>query len=167
MNNNIIIEKLVINIGTGNEEKNNEKAVRLLEKLTQQKPAIGLSRKRIQNFGISKKQKISAYVTIRGKRINDLIKRLLAVVDNKLDPRKISNNTISFGIREYIDIPGMKYDPSIGMYGMNVNIVFSRKGVRVERRRINRRKLPKSYKIIPKEEIMQYMSENFNTKFIK
>src|SRR5579883_2523708 len=42
---------------------------------------------------------------------------------------------VSFGLREHIDIPGMKYDPEIGIFGMDVSVSLEKAGMRVQRRR--------------------------------
>ena len=36
----------------------------------------------------------------------------------------------------------MSYDPQIGIYGMDINVVLARKGVRISRRHRDQKKLP-------------------------
>ncbi len=47
---------------------------------------------------------------------------------------------LSFGIRDYTDFPGQKYDPDIGIYGMDITVVLERPGQRVSRRRSEKAK---------------------------
>ena len=118
------INKLVVNIGTGSEEPKLVNARRLIETLTKRKPMDQLAKHRLPAFKIAQGQKIGAYVTVRGSDAMELAKRLFDAVGNKIDSRKVTDNSVSFGIKEYIDISGVKYDPKIGMLGMNVNLSF-------------------------------------------
>ena len=45
-----------------------------------------------------------------------------------------ATGNFGFGIQEHIDL-GLKYDPSIGIYGMDFYVVLSRPGTRVSKRR--------------------------------
>ncbi|MCL5430426.1 MAG: 50S ribosomal protein L5 [Candidatus Marsarchaeota archaeon] len=110
----INVEKLVINMGTGSDENIQHNAKRLLEIVTGRKPADAYSKKRNPAFKISKGQKIGAFVTIRGKEIRPIATKMLDAIDSRLKESSVSNNSLSFGIREYIDIAGVKYDPKIG-----------------------------------------------------
>lgn len=159
---NILINKIVINIGTGNNEENQLNARQLLELITNKKPADGLSKTRNPSFKISKGQKISAFVTIRKKEVDNILKRLFDAIDFTIKPTNISINSLNFGIKEYIDIPNVKYDPKIGMLGMNVNISFKRKGFRTKLKKIKGAKISKSHGIITREEIQQYLKDQFN-----
>ena len=71
-----------------------------------------------------------------------MLTRLLEAVDNKVKPNAITKNSMSFGIREYIDISGLKYDPKIGMMGLNINVSFRRRGQRVSLRKRQRSEGP-------------------------
>ena len=147
---NIDLSKVVINIGTGADENMHTNARRLIETITGRKPANEISKTRNPSFKITKGQKIGAFVTVRGLEAKKLIKRLFEAVDNKVKYSSISNNTLSFGIPEYIDISGVKYDPKVGMLGMNVNMSFRRKGMRVAlKKRLNGRVAPHHRNIPP------------------
>ncbi|MGC8694373.1 MAG: 50S ribosomal protein L5 [Candidatus Micrarchaeia archaeon] len=162
----IDIEKVVINMGTGSDESINANAKKLIEIITNSKPVSTLSKKRNPSFKISKGQRIGAMVTIRGKNAGPLAERLLDAVDNKLKESNIKDNTVNFGIKEYIDISKVKYDPKIGMLGLNVNITFKRKGARVEYRKRKQSKIPERHKIIKREEIIDYMKKKFNIEIV-
>ena len=75
---------------------------------------------------------------------------------------KISENHFSFGIPEYIEIPGEEYDREIGMLGFKVTVVFKRRGKRVQKKKIKQGKLPKKQKVT-KEEIIKFMEDKFDT----
>jgi large subunit ribosomal protein L5 len=162
----IMLEKLVINIGTGNEKGTLANARRLLELITNKNPSNAYSKKRNPAFKIVQGQQIGAFVTIRGNQITPLAKRLLDSVDNRIRETSVTNNSVSFGIREYIDISGVKYDPKIGMLGMNVNLSFKRKGSRVTLRKRKRSDVPQKHRVVGRPEIKDYMTEQFKVEFI-
>ena len=158
----IKIEKVVLSIGGLAEEL--EKGVKLLEFLTNRKPMKTRAKKRIPSLGVRPRLEIGAVVTLR-KNYENLLKRLLASVDNTLKKKQISENNFSFGIEEYIEIPGIEYQREIGTRGLDVTIIFKRNGRRVKLKKIKRGKIPKR-QMISKEEIIKFMEENFQTKFI-
>ena len=163
----IRISKVVINIGTGSDEQMHGSAKRRIEAITNKKPANSLSRKRNPSFKIVKGQKIGAFVTIRGNEAKKLLSRLFDAVNNKIKYSSITNNSLSFGIAEYIDINGIKYDPKIGMLGMDVNVSFKRNGLRVALRKIRNSSIPERHRIIPKEEILEYINKEFGVTTIE
>jgi len=158
----IKIEKLVLNIGGTGE--NLEKGVKLLKLITGRTPAKMKSTKRIPSFSVRPGLEVGTVVTIR-KDIEPLLKRLLSAVDNILKKTYVSENNFSFGIKEYIEIPGIEYQRDLGIIGFDVTLVFKRFGRRVKLRKIKRGKIPKR-QIISKEEIIKFMEEKFETKFI-
>jgi large subunit ribosomal protein L5 len=162
----IRINKLVINIGTGSDEQMRANARRLIELITKRKPVDEVARHRIPPFKITKGQKIGAFVTIRGGDATALAKRLLDAVDDTVKRSSITDNSLSFGIKEYIDIGGVKYDPKIGMMGMNVNLSFRRSGLRVAQRKRAAAEVPKSHRNISSDEITSYMEKNFGIKVV-
>lgn len=163
---NINISKVVVNIGTGSNDTLQLSAKRLIETITGRKPADEISKTRNPSFKIAKGQKIGAFVTIRGDDAKKLITRLFEAVDNKIKYESISNNSLSFGIPEYIDITGVKYDPKVGMMGMNVNVSFKRKGTRVALRKKNNARVPQKHRAVPRDEIVDYIKKEFNVSAI-
>lgn len=157
----IKIEKVVLSIGGTAEQL--EKGVKLLKILTERNPSKMKSHKRIPAFGVRPNLEVGAVVTIRKDLIN-VLKRMLTAVENKLRKKQISENNFSFGIKEYIEIPGMEYQRDIGVIGLDVTVVFKRAGRRVQLRKIKRGKIPSRQKI-SREEIIKFMEGNFQTEF--
>ena len=157
----IRIEKVVLSVGGIGEEL--EKGYRLLEMLTNRKPAKMRSTKRIPTFGVRPKLEIGAVVTIR-KNPQDVLKRMLSAIENKLRKKQISDNNFSFGIKEYIEIPGVEYQRDIGIRWFDVTVVFKRAGRRVKLRKIKMGKVSRK-QIISPEEIIKFMEEQFKTEF--
>lgn len=161
-NEEVSIEKVVLSIGGTGE--NLEKGFKLLGIITGKKPAKMQSRKRIPALGVRPGLEVGAMVTLR-KGINELLKRLLATKDNTLRKKQVINNNFSFGIKEYIEIPGMEYQRDVGIRGFDVTVVFKRPGKRVKLKKIKGGNVPKRQDV-KKEEIIKFMKENFNTNFI-
>lgn len=158
---NIKMEKIVLSVGGTGDYL--EKGYKLLEKLTGKKPKRTKSRKRIPSLGVRPGLEIGCFVTLR-KDYEELLKKLLISIDNTLKKKQISQNNFSFGIKEYIEIPGVDYDRGIGIMGFDVTVVFKRAGRRVGLKKIKRGKIPKR-QVIKKEEIIKFMEDNFQTQF--
>jgi large subunit ribosomal protein L5 len=131
--------------------------------LTNRKPAKMISTKRIPSLGVRPGLEVGAVVTIR-KDCHEFLKKMLVAADNKLRRRQISTNNFSFGLKEYIEIPGMEYKREIGMRGLDITVVFKRSGRRVRLKKVKRSKVSKKQDISP-QEIIKFMEENFGTKF--
>jgi len=145
------LEKVTINLGAGESGPKLEKAKTILEKITGRKVVITRTRKRT-TFGMPKKRPIGVKVTIRGQEALQIVKKLLQAVDNKLRPAQFDRQgNFSFGIAEYINIPGIKYDPDVGILGMDVCVTLERPGFRIKRRAIRKKKIGKKHRITPKE----------------
>ncbi len=157
----IKIEKVVL--GVGGTEDALEKGAKLLELITERSPSKMESRKRIPSLSVRPGLKVGAIVTIR-KDAEQVLRRMLAAVDNKLKKKQVSENTFSFGIKEYIEIPGMEYQRDLGILGLDVTITFARAGRRIGLRRLRTSRVPKKQRI-SKEEIIKFMEDKFNTKF--
>ena len=156
------MEKVVLSVGGIGEEL--EKGFRLLKFLTGRNPAKMKTKKRIPSLGIRPKLEIGAVVTIR-KKPEEILKRMLATKDNTLKRSQIDENNFSFGLKEYIEIPGAEYQRDIGIRGLDVTVTFKRAGRRVKLKKIKRGRTPKKQNV-SKEEVIKFMEENFNTKFI-
>jgi len=158
----IKIEKVVLSVGGIAEEL--EKGFKLLKLLTGRKPTKTRSTKRIPTLNVRPKLEVGAVVTIR-RNFEEILKRLLVTIDNTLKKKQVSENNFSFGIKEYIEIPGAEYQRDIGIRGFDVTIVFKRSGRRVKLRKMKKGRIPKR-QVITKEEIIKFMEEKFNTEFI-
>jgi large subunit ribosomal protein L5 len=157
----IKIEKVILSVGGIGEEL--EKGNKLIEFLSGRKAVKMKSKKRIPNFNIRPGLEVGAIVTIR-KDNSEFLKRMLIAIDNILKKKQISENNFSFGINEYIEIPGVEYQREIGMRGLDVTVVFTRTGKRINKKKIKRGKIPKRQNI-SKEEIIKFMEEKFGTRF--
>lgn len=149
----IRIEKVTINIGIGQPGPEVENAKKILERITGKK-AVFTKTKRRTTFGVAKGRNIGVKVTLRKNEANIILKRLLGAKDNKLNEGNFDDNgNFSFGIEEYINIPGVKYDPDVGIIGMDVCVTLERPGYRIKRRSLKRSKIGKRHRITKAEAI--------------
>ena len=162
----IKVGKVVVNIGLGKSGEAIERGKQVLEQVTGQKPSQRRAKKSIRDFGIHKGEPIGVSVTVRGDGTAGLIEKLLAARERKLaassfDPK----GSVSFGIREHIEIPGIKYDPAVGILGMNVSVLLERPGHSVARRSRRTARIGKAH-LVSREESMQYFREKFGVTIV-
>lgn len=160
------IEKITLNIGVGSSGENLENAKNLLQKLTGQKPVATLSRKRIPTWDIRKDLPIGVKVTIRGKKALDFLDKCLDSIERKIKKKSFDKNgNFSFGVREYIDLPGFKYDPSIGMFGFDVCVTLIKPGYRISKRKRKPRSIPNKQRV-KKEESIDFAKKNLDIEVV-
>ncbi|ADY01553.1 50S ribosomal protein L5 [Vulcanisaeta moutnovskia 768-28] len=163
----IRIEKVVANIGVGQSGERLEKAAKVLEELTQQEPSYRLAKRSIKDWNIRKGEPIGVAVTLRRNKAVWFLLRTLAAVDFTLRENSFDDwGNVAFGIREHIMIPGTKYDPSVGVWGLNVVTVLARPGLRVMYRRRARYDVGKEQRV-SKAEAMKFFQEVLGVKIIK
>ncbi|TLZ65045.1 MAG: 50S ribosomal protein L5 [Methanobacteriota archaeon] len=163
----ISVEKVVVNIGVGEAGEKLLKAVKVLELVTGQKPVQTLSKSTIRDWGIRRSMPIGARVTLRGPRAEEFLRKALSIRSNRLaaysfDPR----GNFSFGVPDYTDFAGMKYDPEIGVFGMDVAVALQRPGYRISRRKIARRRIPKAHRI-SKDEGIEFVRSSFQVEVVE
>ncbi len=136
--------KLVVNTGVGESGEALTKAEKVLQMVTGQKPVATRAKSTNRDFGIREGQAIGAKVTLRGPTAVEFLGRAFDARDKQLDGESIDRNgNFSFGIADYTDFSGMKYDPAIGIHGMDIAVEIGRAGYRVRHRRLQPRPVPR------------------------
>ena len=160
------IEKVTINIGVGEAGERLKKAETVLQSITGHKPIETLSNTTNKDWAIRKQMPIGCKVTLRGKDAHDFLKEALNTRENKMaDYSFDEQGNLSFGIPDHTLFKSQKYDPNIGIFGMDISITMEKPGYRVKRKRIARRKIPSRYKI-KKEETIEFFTDNFNVEVV-
>jgi large subunit ribosomal protein L5 len=156
----IKIAKVVLNIGIGQSGEIVERAKSLLQDLTGQNPSSRNAERTVKEFGIHKGEPIGVTVTLRGKNAFDVLKRLLEAKNNQVSKSSFDRTgNFSFGIREHIEIPGVKYDPAIGIFGMDVSVVLERPGARVMKRKRASSRVGSNHKVTADEAIEYFKTQ--------
>ena len=149
------IDKVVVNLNVGKSGEPLEKANSVLKEITGQTPIKRKAKKTIRDFGIREGESIAVVVTLRKQKAVDFLKKILPVVDNKVSKRSFDERgNFAFGLKEHIEIPGVKYDPEIGIFGMDVCVAVNRPGQRIKARRKQNKSIGPKHLLTPEESIV-------------
>jgi large subunit ribosomal protein L5 len=160
----IYVQKVVLNIGVGRSGEVVERAQEVLRQISGRTPIQTKAKKTIRDFGVRKGEPIGVKVTLMGDEAFQLLKRLLIAKGLKLPITSFDDEgNVSFGIKEHIEIPGTKYDPDIGIFGLDVNVKLERPGYRVARRRLCPSKVGRKQKV-KRDEAIQFMKDTFKVE---
>jgi large subunit ribosomal protein L5 len=162
----IRLEKAVVNIGVGDAGERLLKAEKVLQMVTKRKPVRTLAKTTNRDFGIRRGMEIGVKVTLRGKEAEEFVKTALWTRENRLAEYSFDpEGNFSFGVADYTDFPGMKYDPEIGIFGVDVSVALSRPGKRVSRRRVLRRSIPSHHRITRREGV-EFVRSKFSAEVV-
>ncbi|NTW92071.1 MAG: 50S ribosomal protein L5 [Methanoregulaceae archaeon] len=160
----VFVDKVVVHMGVGESGEKLSKAVDLMKQITGNSPVRSNAKKTNPAFGIRKGSPISCKVTLRGKKAGDFLDTALKIIERKVNPGQFDRSgNFSFGVEEHTDFPGMSYDPQIGIYGMDINVVLARRGIRVSRRHIEQHRLPQKQQVNP-EDALSFLKERYSVE---
>ena len=161
------IDKVTINIGVGEAGERLNKAETVIQKLTDHKPIQTLSRTTNKDWGLRKRMPIGCKVTLRGKDADNFLKEALSTRDNKIADYSFDDQgNLSFGVPDHTMFKDQKYDPKIGIFGMDINITMKKPGYRIKNRRIAPRHVPHRHRV-KREETIQFFKESFGVEVIE
>merc|ERR1712117_845467 len=154
------IRKLCLNICVGESGDRLTRAAKVLESLTGQTPVFSKARCTVRSFGIRRNEKIAVHCTVRGAKAEEILERGLKVREYELRRENFSmDGNFGFGIQEHIDL-GIKYDPAIGIYGMDFYVVLGRPGMNVRHKKRKMGRIGTAQKLV-KDDAMKW----FQTKY--
>ena len=160
----VLIEKVTVNIGMGKSGEALENARTLIKKLTGKTAVTTYAKVRNPTFKIRKGDPIGAKTTLRKKGAEEFLKKALVAIDANIPRRSFDREgNFAFGIKEYIDFPGAKYDPKIGILGFDVCVTLSRKGARIMERKRAKAKIGRKHRIT-REEGITFAKEKFGVQ---
>ncbi|MXX09826.1 MAG: 50S ribosomal protein L5 [Nitrospira sp. SB0677_bin_15] len=129
------VERVVLNVGMGEaiqDVKLLDSAVAELALITGQKPVVTKAKKAIAGFKVRQGMPIGAKVTLRGSRMYEFLDRLLNIGLPRIrDFRGVSpkafdgRGNYTFGLKEQLTFPEIKYDNVAAIHGMDITIVTS------------------------------------------
>jgi len=160
------VEKVVVNIGVGEAGEKLAKAEKVLQMVTKQKAIRTISKTTNKDLGIRWGMPLGCKVTIRKKAADEFLKTALWVKDNKITSYSFDpSGNFSFGISDFTDFPGQKYNPEIGIFGMDVCVVVARPGRRVSVRDRSPRKIPRGHRLT-KAEVMEWLKKKYGVEVV-
>ncbi|MHA7647308.1 50S ribosomal protein L5 [Nitrosopumilus sp. S4] len=162
----ISLEKVVLNMGVGKSGDVIEIAKRALDQISGKKSCARNAKETQRDWGIRKGEPIGVAVTVRGNDAVELLKRLLEAKGNAINGKSFDNfGNFSFGIKEHIDIPGVKYDPQIGILGLGISVTLTRPGFGIRRRSKHKASVGKTH-IISSREAKEYLTKEFGVVIV-
>ncbi len=161
------IEKVTVNIGVGEAGERLEKAQSVLKDITGHNPIQTLSKITSKDWALRKRMPIGCKVTLRKNDAEKFLIEALKTRENKIAEYAFDGQgNISFGIPDHTLFASQKYNPNIGIFGMDVSITMEKPGYRIKRRRLLRRKIPNRHKI-KREETINFFHDKFNVEVIE
>ena len=162
----ISLNKIVLNMGIGKSGEPIETGKTALVQITGKKPNTRNAKKSQRDWGGRKGEPIGVAVTVRGNDATELLKKLLVAKEDQINKKAFDNEgNLSFGIKEHIDIPGIKYDPKVGILGLEVAISLTRPGFNIKLRSKHKAKIGKNHRIT-KNDAIKFLTEEFKVKIV-
>ncbi|MDP3725828.1 MAG: 50S ribosomal protein L5, partial [bacterium] len=130
------VEKVVVNMGIGrlHDDKEREEVKKFLRLITGQEPSSRPAKKAIAAFKTREGLVIGYQVTLRGKRMEDFISRLVNIaLPRTRDFRGLSasafdnRGNLTIGVKEYIVFPEMIGEDYRFLFGFEATVVTTTK----------------------------------------
>ena len=162
------ITKISVNIGVGEGGERLLNAEKVLELVTGVRPQRTLGRIQNRDLKVRQGAPIGCKVTMRDQeRIMSFLKEAFWVRENTIPSWNFDRSgNLSFGIRDYTAFPEQKYDPEIGIFGMDITVVRERPGHRVSRRRRHKGKVGQQHRVTP-DQSRAWFKETFGLEIME
>jgi len=156
------IEKVVVHMGVGEGGRELGQGEEILQEVTGQTPVRTTAKKTEPDFNIREGDPIGAKVTLRDEEAAQFLDTTLAftaLAQSQFD----DTGNFSFGVEEHTDFPSQEYDPTIGIYGLDVTVNLVRPGYRVAKRDKASRSIPSGHRLNV-DDAVTYVEENFDVE---
>ncbi len=162
------ITKVVVHIGVGEAGQRLMVAERVLELLTGLSSVRTIAKSTNRDVGTREGAPIGCKVTMRdSSTIDTFLKDAFWVREQIIHEWSFDEGgNLSFGIKDYTDFPKQKYDPEIGIFGMDINIVLERPGHRVSRRRRRSSRVGAGHRV-SREECKSFFQDHYNVTIVE
>ena len=162
----ISLEKVVLNMGLGKSGDIIIVAKKALDHISGKKSCARNAKETQREWGVRQGEPIGVAVTVRGDDARELLKRLLDAKGNQINGRSFDDfGNFSFGIKEHIDIPGVKYDPQVGILGLGISVTLTRPGYGIRKRSKHKASVGKSH-TIKSQEAKDYLVKEFGVTIV-
>jgi large subunit ribosomal protein L5 len=162
----ISLEKVVLNMGLGKSGDVIEVAKKAIDHISGKKSCSREAKETQREWGVRQGEPIGVAVTVRGQDARELLKRLLESKGNQINGKSFDDfGNFSFGIKEHIDIPGVKYDPQVGILGLGISVTLSRPGYGIRKRSKHKARIGKSH-AIKNQEAKEYLVSEFGVTVV-
>lgn len=160
------IAKVTVNIGVGEGGEKLQKAEKVLAKLTGHKPVRTIGKETNRELGVKPGDPLGCKVTLRGEDADKFVQRALYTRKNKVYGYSFDNQgNLQFGVSDYTNFEGERYDPDIGVFGMDVCITLEKPGHRIKRRKSLTRTVPKDHRVT-RDEAMAFLTKKFQLEVV-
>jgi large subunit ribosomal protein L5 len=160
----IFVSKVTVNMGVGQPGEALKTAQAILEGITGGKSVQTKATVRLPTWNIRPGLPIGAKTTLRGEQAKTFLTRALLAKGNALKKRNFDKvGNFGFGIKEHIDMAGVKYDPKLGIRGFDVLVTLERPGYRVSKRKLFKARVGHAH-VITRDEGIAFMEKTFNVK---
>jgi len=156
------IEKLVVHMGVGEGGRELAQAEEILEELAGQQPVRTTAKTTKPEFGIREGDPIGTKVTLRDEEAESFLETALEFVELRRQQFDETGN-FSFGVDDHTNFPGQEYDPTIGIYGLDVTVNLVRPGYRVAKRDKVSRSIPSRHRLTV-EDAVAYVESAFDVE---
>ncbi|MDD3042071.1 MAG: 50S ribosomal protein L5 [Methanosarcinaceae archaeon] len=159
-----VVEKVIVHMGVGESGQHLVDAENILRKITGQEIVRCFAKRTLPAFSIKKNEPIGCKITLRGPKAQEFLETSFDIIERKVNRYQFDAlGNVSFGIEEHTDFPGMRYDPKIGVFGMDVTVVIKRPGERVNKRRIAKHRIPTSHRLTV-DDAVAFLNESYGVE---
>ena len=156
------IEKVVVHMGVGRGGEELQRAEAILEEITGQRSVRTQAKETTPEFGIREGEPIGAKVTLRDEDAHAFLETALSLAEISRHQFDDTGN-VNFGVAEHTDFPSQEYDPTVGIFGLDVTVTLVRPGYRVAKRDRAPRSIPSGHRLTV-EDAIAYLEEEFDVE---